>query len=212
MLDYKNKKISVSIINLKLNNIYSIYNALIECGYKVKIIDGKVKNILSDIVIIPGVGSFPKAMDYLKKTSLDKKIEEFNFKKKPIIGICLGMQLLFQKSNEFSKCKGLSLLNGEVVKISNKKLRVPNIGWNKIKLIKKSQIIKNNLDKSFFYFVHSYHCKPKNSKNILSLSNINKFNFCSSVQKDNLLGMQFHPEKSGIKGLKIINNFKNLIS
>tara|TARA_Y100000741_G_C18240443_1_gene553469 strand:+ start:1068 stop:1706 length:639 start_codon:yes stop_codon:yes gene_type:complete len=211
MSDYKNKKISISIINLKLNNIYSIYNALTECDYKVKIIDEKVKNISSDIMIIPGVGSFPKAMDYLKKTSLDKTIKEFNLKKKPIVGICLGMQLLFEKSNEFSKCKGLSLLNGEVVKISNKKIRVPNIGWNKIKIVKKSQVIKQNLDKSFFYFVHSYHCKPKNFSNILSLSNLNTFNFCSSVQKDNLLGMQFHPEKSGKEGLKIINNFKNLL-
>jgi len=211
MLDYKNKKISISIINLKLNNIYSIYNALTECGYKVKIIEDNVKKISSDIMIIPGVGSFPKAMDYLKKNSLDKIIEEFNFSKKPIIGICLGMQLLFEKSNEFSNCKGLSLLNGEVLKIKNKNLRVPNIGWSKIKLLKKSKVIKDNSNNNFFYFVHSYHCKPKNFSNILSLTNLNKFKFCSSVQKNNLLGMQFHPEKSGLEGLKIINNFKNLI-
>lgn len=212
MLDYKNKKINVGILNLKLNNIYSIYNSLTECGYKVKIIEGKVKKISSDIMIIPGVGSFPKAMHYLKKNSLDKIIEEFNLNKKPIIGICLGMQLLFEKSNEFNKCKGLSLLDGEVLKIDNRHLRVPNIGWNKISLKKKSKVINSNSNNNFFYFVHSYYCKPKNFSNILSLSNINKFNFCSSVQKDNLLGMQFHPEKSGVNGLKIINNFKNLIS
>ena len=211
MLDYKNKKIRISIINLKLNNIYSIYNALDECGYKVNIIDDKVKKISSDIIIIPGVGSFPKAMNFIKKKYLDKTIEEFNSKKKPIIGICLGMQLLFEKSNEFSNCKGLSLIQGEVTKIENKNLRVPNIGWNKIKLLKKSQIIQNSSNNNFFYFVHSYHCKPKNLKNILSLTSLSKFKFCSSVQENNLLGMQFHPEKSGVEGLKIINNFRNLL-
>ncbi len=211
MLDYKNKKITISIINLKLNNIYSIHNALIECGYKVKIIENRVSKITSDILIIPGVGSFPKAMDYLKKNFLDKVIEEFNFKKKPIIGICLGMQLLFNKSYEFSTCKGLSLVDGEVVKINNTDLKVPVIGWNKIKLLQKSQIIKKISNNEYFYFVHSYHCKPKNFSNILSLTQIKKFKFCSSVQKDNLLGMQFHPEKSGTEGLKILNNLKNLV-
>lgn len=211
MSDYKNKKISVSLINLKLNNIYSIYNALIECGYKVKITEGKVSKIASDVMIIPGVGSFPKAMDYLRKNHLDKVIQEFNYRKKPIIGICLGMQLLFKKSYEFSKCKGLSLVDGEVVKIKNHEIKVPVIGWHKIKLLKKSQIIKKNLNNKFFYFVHSYHCKPKNLSNILTLSKIKKFSFCSSIQKDNLIGMQFHPEKSGLEGLKILRNIKNLV-
>ena len=211
MFDYKQKKISVSLIDLKLNNIFSIYNALNDCGFRVKVVEGKVQKINSDIVILPGVGSFPKAMNYLRKNYLDKVIEEYNFKKKPIIGICLGMQLLFNKSYEFSKCKGLSLLDGEVVKINNSKIKVPIIGWHKIELTKKSRIIKNNLNNKFFYFVHSYHCKPKNFSNILSLTKINKFVFCSSIQKDNLIGMQFHPEKSGLEGMKILNNIKNLV-
>ena len=115
MLDYKNKNISIGIINLKLNNLFSIISCIQEIGYKVEIIENG-KKIKNDLIILPGVGSFPKAMKYLNNTGLDKRILEFSKTKKPLVGICLGMQLLFNKSEEFKKVKGLSLIDGEVKK------------------------------------------------------------------------------------------------
>lgn len=208
MSDYKN--ISVGIINLKLNNIFSIISCIKEIGYKVEIIENK-KKIKNDLIILPGVGSFPKAMKFLIKTGLDKSILEFSKTKKPLIGICLGMQLLFDKSEEFKKVKGLSLVEGEVKKIPQKKTIVPNIGWQKINLKKNDKLISNNLDKNFFYFIHSYYCLPKKKNKILSLTKINKFEFCSSIRQDNIYGMQFHPEKSSKSGIKLFSNFRKIL-
>ena len=183
MLDYKNKNISVGIINLKLNNIFSIISCIQEIGYKVEIIENE-KKFNNDLIILPGVGSFPKAMNYLINTGLDKRISEFSKTKKPLIGICLGMQLFFNKSEELKKVKGLSLIEGEVRKIPSNKTTVPNIGWQKIDLKKNDKLISNKFDKNFFYFIHSYYCQPKKKNNILSLSKINKFEFCSSIRQD----------------------------
>ena len=210
MSDYKNKNISVGIINLKLNNIFSIISCIREIGYKVEIIESE-KKIKNDLIILPGVGSFPKAMKYLINTGIDKRILEFSKTKKPLIGICLGMQLLFDKSEEFKKVKGLSLIEGEVKKIPSSKTIVPNIGWQKINLKKKDRFISKNLDKNFFYFIHSYYCQPKKNNKILSLSKINKFEFCSSIRQDNIYGMQFHPEKSSKSGIKLFKNFRKIL-
>ena len=210
MLDYKNKNISVGIINLKLNNIFSIISCIQEIGYKVEIIENE-KKFNNDLIILPGVGSFPKAMNYLINTGLDKRISEFSKTKKPLIGICLGMQLFFNKSEELKKVKGLSLIEGEVRKIPSNKTTVPNIGWQKIDLKKNDKLISNKFDKNFFYFIHSYYCQPKKKNNILSLSKINKFEFCSSIRQDNIYGMQFHPEKSSRSGIKLFSNFRNIL-
>ena len=182
MSEFKNKKIIVGIINLNLNNIFSIFNGVKDLGFKVEIIK-KQKKIKSDILVLPGVGSFPKAMELLKKTELDKRIIEFSNSYNPLIGICLGMQLLFDKSEEFKKTKGLSLISGKVKKISNQKTIVPNIGWEKIQIVKKNPLIKKNFNNKHFYFTHSYHCVPKYKDDILSFTKINDFKFCSSVKK-----------------------------
>lgn len=210
MLDYKNKNISVGIINLKLNNIFSIISCIKEIGFKVEVIESE-KKIKNDLIILPGVGSFPRAMKYLINTGLDKRISEYSKTKKPLIGICLGMQLLFDKSEEFKKVKGLSLIEGEVKKIPLNKTVVPNIGWQKINLKKKDKLISNNLNKNFFYFIHSYYCQPKKKNKILSLTKINKFEFCSSIKQDNIYGMQFHPEKSSKSGIKLFSNFRKIL-
>ena len=210
MLDYKNKNISIGIINLRLNNIFSIINILKNLGFKIEIIDKK-KTIKNDILLLPGVGSFPKAINFLKNNSLDKEILKFADLNRPIVGICLGMQLLFDESCEFKKTKGLSLIPGKVKKIPMIKTTVPNIGWQQIELKKKNSLIQENLNFDYFYFIHSYFCQPKEEKNIMSLSKINDFNFCSSIKKENIYGMQFHPEKSGKSGIKILKNIKKII-
>ena len=200
----------VGIINLNINNLSSIYNSLSKSNYKVKIISNGEKKFNYDLVVLPGVGSFKSAMKYIKKNHLDEKIYQYLSRSNArLYGICLGMQLLFEKSNEFGNCKGLNIINGEVKKIPNKLTNMNNnIGWNKI-------IIKKNIDKkadqiksNYFYFVHSYFCDPLNKNNIFSLSNLNNFTFCSSVIDNKIFATQFHPEKSGLAGKKLIKNLR----
>ena len=210
MLD-SNKNIKIEIINLKTNNLYSIFNAIKNEGFKTRIFDLKCKKINSDILIIPGVGSYPKAMDFIKKNHLDNKIKEFREKNKVILGVCLGMQLLFDRSEEFKNTKGLSLIEGKVVKFNNKKLIVPNVGWYKIENLKKNSFISKKLENKYFYFVHSYYCNAKNKNEVVSITKSGQISFCSSVQKKKVFGTQFHPEKSGKDGIEILKSLKKFI-
>lgn len=204
------KSIKIQIIDLKINNIFSLYNSLKKIGYKnIEIINTK-KNINSNLLFLPGVGSFYKASRLLKKNNFDEKIKNFTKNKNnKLFGICLGMQLLFEESNEFGKSKGLGLVRGKVKKFSST-LRVPHIGW--------ASIIKNKKNiKSFdfknegnFYFVHSYYCEPVEKKIIHTYTEYFKKKFCSSIKKENILGTQFHPEKSGLNGLKILKSLRYL--
>ena len=163
---------------------------------KVKIITNvnKFRNI--DILVLPGVGTFSGAMSFLRKKKLDKKITEYAKSGKAIIGVCLGMQILLEKGFETKKTKGLSLIKGNVIKFKKKS---PNIGWSKIKFFK-NKVKKNN---NFFYFVHSNYCNVDTS----SLKAISEFNgqvFPAIIQKKNIIGIQFHPEKSGFEGVKLL--------
>tara|TARA_Y100000590_G_C15719121_1_gene1012900 strand:+ start:157 stop:792 length:636 start_codon:yes stop_codon:yes gene_type:complete len=206
------KKINVGIINLGFNNLYSIFNCVKDLGYKTNIVNSKNKNIHHDIIILPGVGSYPKAMNYLNYSGLKDKIYNFVEKKnKLLFGICLGMQLLFDESSEFKRTKGLSLIEGSVKKFDKKKLIVPNIGWNKL-IIPNKKKFTGKFDKNkFYYFVHSYYCKPTNNEDIAAISLYKNFIFCSAIHKKNILGAQFHPEKSGDEGQKILKNLYKLL-
>ena len=155
--------------------------------------------------MLPGVGSFAKGMKTLREKSFDTYIQDYTSNNNnKMLGICLGMQLFFSESCEFGKTSGLNLISGKVKKISNKVNKVPHIGWNTIKISKKNNFFNNNNKQ--FYFVHSYYCEPKNKKLILSETNLEKLNFCSSVITDNLIGVQFHPEKSSIAGINLLKN------
>ena len=192
MSDSKKK---IGIIKFASTNLFSIQNALSNMG-KVKIITNvnKFRNI--DILVLPGVGTFSGAMSFLRKKKLDKKITEYAKSGKAIIGICLGMQILLEKGFETKKTKGLSLIKGNVIKFKKKS---PNIGWSKIKFFK-NKVKKNN---NFFYFVHSNYCNVDTS----SLKAISEFNgqvFPAIIQKKNIIGIQFHPEKGGFEGVKLL--------
>ena len=203
----------VSIIDLGVSNVFSISGLFTKIGYKTEIIrtEGEFKNV--DILVIPGVGTFQAAMNFLIKQNLVTKIKEFVYQEKPLIGICLGMQLLFEKSSEFGDCKGLGLIKGEVIKFSKEKIKT-HIGWSQINLNKKNNYIKKfssfaNLDKKYFYFVHSYYPVLKNKNLALSYSEFNSESFCSSILIKNILALQFHPEKSSINGINLIKDFLN---
>ena len=204
------KSIKIQIIDLKINNIFSLYNSLKKIGYKnIEIINTK-KNINSNLLFLPGVGSFYKASRLLKKNNFDEQIKNFTKdKNNKLFGICLGMQLLFEESNEFGKSKGLGLVRGKVKKFSST-LRVPHIGWASVIKNKKNIKSFNFENEGNFYFVHSYYCEPVEKKIIYTYTEYFKKKFCSSIKNENILGTQFHPEKSGLNGLKILESLRYL--
>jgi glutamine amidotransferase len=213
-----NKK-KVVIIDYGHGNLYSINQVCIHLGYK-PIISSDEKEILSaDSLILPGVGAFKVAMDELANKDLIEPIKEFVKKGNNMMGVCLGMQLLFESSEEFGINKGLGLINGNVKKfpssLNGKKIRIPQIGWNKIfkdKSINKweNTPLKEISEEDYMYFIHSYYANPSDAKDILSFSNYQDIKYCTSVQKENIFGFQFHPEKSAEKGITIYKNFLSL--
>ena len=205
------KRKKIGIINLGINNLFSIREACKSLGYKTSLINLNQKKYNFDILILPGIGSFKKAMQIVTKNNIkDKIFNHISNKDKLLIGICLGMQMFFSDSDEFGYSKGLNLIKGSVKKFNSKKLITPHTGWNSIKILKKNNLIKNKVHQNKFYFTHSFYCKPENKQFILGETNYSNFKFCSIVRKDNILGMQFHPEKSGLEGLKILNNLKKI--
>ncbi len=202
----KNK---VVIIDYGLGNIKSIYDAFSRFNESV-IISKNLSTIGSaNSIILPGVGSFAKAMQLINKLDLKNTIINHVKNNKPLLGICLGMQLLFENSEEFGLNKGLSLIPGKVKKLkSNKFEKLPNIGWRKLNNKKINSKFLNSINKSDeFYFLHSFYCKPKNENHILAETKFGKLKFTSVVNYKNIYGCQFHPEKSSKAGLKIIENF-----
>ena len=209
----ESKKIRIGIINMNIHNIHNIFNSCIKAGFKTHIIQPNDKYFNSNIVILPGVGSFRSGAEYLKKNFFHEKLKNFLQNKNNILfGICLGMQLLLDKSEEFGSTKGLGLISGSVKKLKNyDNSLVPQIGWNKIIVQKENKLIDRRLAKNFFYFVHSYFCDLKNNSEIMTKTVYGKNNFVSSIYKSNIYATQFHPEKSGPCGIKILKNLKKLI-
>ena len=196
----------IIIIYYQMSNIFSIKNALINLGYEC-IVSHKKKDLLeADIAILPGVGAFPEAMNQLNHLDLIEPIKEFVNRSNKLIGICLGMHLLYEFSNEFKKTKGLGLIKGSVEKINKikKNLLVPHIGWNTVNLINSMEFKK--YDSQRFYFVHSYYCKNNEESDIVMKTKYLDLNFTSMIIKENIYACQFHPEKSGTQGLSLLND------
>jgi imidazole glycerol-phosphate synthase subunit HisH len=199
------KKINIGIIESGFGNIASVINAIKYLNYNFQIIKSP-KNLESfSQIILPGVGSFNKAAKKLKKNGWFSAIKEFTKKGKPLLGICLGMQLMFEEGIEHGKTKGLGLFKGKCEKFKkNKKFPIPHVGFNIVKH-QNTKIWKDIPNLSPFYFVHSYKISPKkNAKQSLT-----KYGeeFISFIERDNIYGAQFHPEKSHKIGLKLIKNF-----
>ena len=205
----------VAIINYKMGNLFSVISACSKVGLRAIITDDENIILKSKSIILPGAGSFKQAMENIKKKKLDITLMNFFKTGKPIMGICLGMQLFFEKGYELGEYEGLGLIKGEVLsnsEISLKKNEQLNIGWNSIFLKKENGLLKNCITSSQMYFIHSYFCKPKNRKIITSESKINDNTFCSSIRYHNIECFQFHPEKSGTEGLKIYSSFKDRVN
>ena len=206
----------VAIIDYKMSNLFSVQAACDKVGLTSVVTSEKNKILDANIAILPGVGAFGEAMNYLNDSKLDDAIFQFVDSGKPFIGICLGLQLLFESSEEFGNYKGLGLVTGNVKKfryLSDKSIRypVPQIGWNKIKCNDISwdkTIFCNNQNNDFMYFVHSYYVEPDDESIILSKTTYGNTEYCSSIQQNNIFACQFHPEKSGDIGLNIYKNLK----
>lgn len=206
----------IIIIDYDVGNIRSIINAFKKNGVE-PILSSKEDDIRSaDGVILPGVGAFSHGMENLNKYNLVNIIKEYTNSNKPFMGICLGMQMLLDESEEFINTKGLGLISGKVIKLPTQNssyAKLPHVSWNEIKekKTKWNNTILNNLEQqSDMYFVHSFIASLNNENEILSTTQYSDYEFCSSIKKGNIYGCQFHPEKSGEIGLKIIENFVNI--
>ncbi len=207
---------NVTIVDYNSGNISSVINSFKEVTKdKVNIeVTSDLKKIKSsDKVVLPGQGSFKSCIDSLNSINgLVDTLNEFAINnKKPLLGICVGLQMFADIGYEETETKGLSWISGKVSKIDNQngKYKLPHIGWNQIKIVKESKIFKDIENKSHMYFVHSYEFIPED-KNVISTTTDYSSNIVCSVEKENIFGTQFHPEKSDKIGLKIIDNFINL--
>lgn len=199
----------ISIIDYGMGNLKSVQNALNYLKIKNQVTNSYEEIVNSKKLILPGVGSFSKAMEELNRHNLIPILkEEITIKKKPILGICLGMQLLSDWGEE-GDCKGLGFLPGKVKKFEVGEKKIPHVGFNNVTFKKSNPLFKGINNNSDYYFVHSYHFSTWKTENILGETEYG-INFVSSVNFENIYGVQFHPEKSQKNGLKLLNNFNDI--
>ena len=207
---------NVTIVDYNSGNISSVINSFKEAAkdkVNIEVTSDLNKIKSSDKIVLPGQGSFKSCIDALNSINgLVETLNEFaTTNKKPLLGICVGLQMFADLGYEETETKGLGWISGKVLKINNQnnKFKLPHIGWNEISIVKESKIFKDIEDKSHMYFVHSYEFVPED-KSVISATTDYSSNIVCSVEKENIFGTQFHPEKSDKIGLKIIANFINL--
>ena len=199
----------IAIIDYGAGNIFSVKNALDYLGLESALVKDEKSIREADEIILPGVGAFPAAMKMLEETGLVPVIKE-EAKKKPFLGICLGMQLIFEKGYEFEECDGLGLIPGSVRKMEEPGLIIPHMGWNKLEKLNDCPLLENIGDEEFVYFVHSYKAETED-KFIAAYSQYGGRVPALVWDGNFVYGAQFHPEKSGGTGLKILRSFGNLV-
>lgn len=200
----------IAIIDYDAGNIRSVENAFNYIGQETVVTRDKDIILNADKVVLPGVGSFGDAMEKLKKYNLIGTIEDVCSNGTPFIGICLGLQLLFKSSDETKGVPGLGILDGEILRIPDAPgLKIPHIGWNSLEISPDGRLFKDIDNQSYVYFVHSYYLKAKEEA-IVKASTEYGCHIHASVEKNNIFACQFHPEKSGDVGLKILSNFASL--
>ncbi len=212
----------VAIIDINMGNLFSVKQACEHAGLEVFITSEPEKIKTSDAVILPGVGAFGDAMDFLRERNLIKTIKEVIAQEKPFFGICLGMQLLMSESEEFGTHKGLDIIQGKVIRFTERsqlgtRIKVPQVGWNQVYL---SETFKASIEKCYFddlsdgeymYFVHSFYVVPQN-KNVVAMETIYEdVKYCSGLVSNNIFAVQFHPEKSADKGIKMYQNWAKFV-
>ncbi len=202
----------IGIVDYNMGNLASVKNAFSLLGEEIVVESRPEKLGQYDRLILPGVGAYGDAMEHLKVNGMDEAVKEYAGSGKYMLGICLGMQLLFDSSEEFGSNEGLGLIPGKVVAFDRSKfsheLKVPHMGWNRM-FTKEHPLFEGMDQEHYLYFVHSFHARCDNANNIIGETEYG-YRFTSSVQRDNVLGIQPHPEKSHKNGLAILKNFINL--
>lgn len=205
-------KETITMIDYGASNIRSAHKAFEFIGAEIHLTDDPQIVRRAKKLVLPGVGAFGTGMGKIRAKNLDQAINEVVQRGVPLLGICLGMQFLFEESDEMGQHKGLGLLSGLVTRFnfSDHHLKIPHMGWNQISHQENHPLLNLVPSGAHTYFVHSYYCQPKNNENVLAYTNYGG-EFASIVGRENIYGIQFHPEKSQNRGLQILHNFVNLI-
>ena len=200
----------VAVVDYGMGNLRSVAKALEVVGFpEVSVTSSKEDILSSDAVVFPGQGAFRKAMENLKSLGLIEVLKEVILSQKPFFGICLGLQLLFERSHEHGITPGLGILPGEV-RLLPTSVKLPHIGWNQVRISRDSSLFRGIEDGEYFYFVHSYCVVPQDERVIASVTDYGT-DFVSAIERENLWAVQFHPEKSQKKGLAILKNFLEFV-
>ncbi|MDZ4726927.1 MAG: imidazole glycerol phosphate synthase subunit HisH [Leptospira sp.] len=217
-----NNTSNVVIVDYDMGNLFSVQHACKKVGLEHTVSSDPEKISNAEAIILPGVGAFGDAMVHLKKLDLISPILDFVATGRPLMGICLGMQLLFSESEEFGSTKGLDIISGNVLKFpkispTGKTLAIPQINWNSIQKPKSRKDswndspLRENSEKDFMYFIHSFYVSPQNVSDVIAFTDYEGFEYCSAIQRNNVFAVQFHPEKSGEKGIRIYSSFRDMI-
>jgi len=201
---------TVAIVDYGMGNLHSVSKAVERLGYEC-LVTGEAEQILAaDSVVLPGVGAFGDAMEHLRESGLDLVVKEIAAGDQPLLGICLGMQLLFSSSEEHGSHMGLDILSGSVVRFAPRDgYKVPHMGWNKLSFRQPESPLFEGLEEGHVYFVHSYHVEVSQESDLLAVTDYGH-PVTAIVGQSNVFGMQFHPEKSGELGMQLLRNFLKL--
>jgi glutamine amidotransferase len=201
--------VAIAIVDYGMGNLHSVSKAVERLGYETLISSDEGEILAADGVILPGVGAFGDAMEHLRQSSLDVTVQKVATGKQPLLGICLGMQLLFSSSEEHGTHEGLGILPGSVVRFTGGDYKVPHMGWNKLQYREENSPLFTGLVEGYVYFVHSYHVLPEVKTDVLATTDYGN-DVTAIVGRDSVFGMQFHPEKSGELGMNLLRNFLKL--
>lgn len=206
----------IVIIDYEMGNLRSVAKAFEQLGFAARISNDPADLRTADKIVLPGVGAFRDCIENLRAGGFVAPLLEHVDSGKPLLGICVGMQMLFDESEEFGRHQGLGLIPGRVIRFpagmqeGGERLKVPHMGWNSIHIEKPAPIFKETADGSFVYFVHSYYCAAENAVDVAASCRYGEVEFSAAIWRDNLMATQFHPEKSQAVGLNIFKNFGNL--
>lgn len=201
---------TIAIVDYGMGNLHSVSKAVERLGYTALVTGNEQEILGASGVILPGVGAFGDAMQHLRETKLDTVVKQVSENGIPLLGICLGMQLLFSRSEEYGNHEGLGILPGDVVRFEERaEYKVPHMGWNELEFKQQDSPLFDGLEEGHVYFVHSYHVKPEVESNLLAVTDYG-YPVTAIVGQGSVYGMQFHPEKSGELGMQLLNNFLRL--
>ncbi|WP_017814863.1 imidazole glycerol phosphate synthase subunit HisH [Paenibacillus shenyangensis] len=197
---------AIAIVDYGIGNLHSVSKAIERLGYEYVITGDKDEIFAAEGVILPGVGAFGDAMNHIREGGMDHIVQEVADSGKPLLGICLGMQLLFSEGEEYGVHRGLDILSGRVVRFQEGDYKIPHMGWNKLEYQRPEDPLVRDLYEGHVYFVHSYHVQPDRTEDLIAVADYGQ-PVTAIVGRDNVYGMQFHPEKSGELGRLLLRNF-----